>query len=158
MRITMRRAALAVVGTMTAVVGTIGLVQVLPAAADDADTPPSIVETYDYPGAASIPNIKLIRGDGHIMAVACNQGKTDIEVYSFLVADPFCFDVKGTSGYLALELEQAYGVRNYNQFTVDAKVSIEGAAPKTVTVPVDDWAGVGVGANEGQAVLLELRF
>ena len=127
------------------------------AQAADGDTPPSIVEDYAYPGAAQITGIKLIKGDGHILLVGCDQGHTSVEVYSFTAADPFCFQILGTTGSLTMELEQAYGIRNYQNYGLEATVSVEGADPTDVDVPADDWKGVGVGANQGQAVLLELR-
>jgi hypothetical protein len=56
-----------------------------------------------------------------------------------------------------MQLDQVYGIRNYQSFGLKATVSIEGADPTEVAVPADDWKGVGAGASQGQAVLLELR-
>ena len=158
MRITRRRtAALVAVGAVVA--GGLAALDLSAAAqAADSDTPPSsIVEDYSYPGADQITGIKLIKGDGHILLVGCDEGHTSVEVYSFTAADPFCFQILGTTGSLTMQLEQAYGIRNYQNYGLEATVSVEGAAPTDVAVPADDWKGIGVGANEGQAVLLELR-
>jgi hypothetical protein len=80
-----------------------------------------------------------------------------VEVYSFTAADPFCFQILGTTGFLTMQLDEVYGIRNYQNYGLQATVSIAGATPVPVSVPADDWKGVGEGAGQGQAVLLELR-
>ncbi|WP_250006463.1 hypothetical protein [Actinoplanes sp. M2I2] len=125
-------------------------------AADEDPAPQSLVEDFAYPGAERYTDIKLIRGDGKIMLVDCGAGRTSAEVWSYTRPEPFCFEFLGDTGYVALELAEAYGVRNYENFVMSAKVTVDDVT-KTVEVPEDDWKGVGVGNSENQAVLLELR-
>jgi hypothetical protein len=113
-------------------------------------------EDFSYPGAASYPDIKLISGDGNITLVDCAAGRTSVEVWSFNKADAFCFEVKGKTGYLQVELADTYGIRNYEDFGMTAKVTVD-ETTKSVAVPQDDWVGIGAGAGENQAVLLEIR-
>ena len=124
-------------------------------AARDSD-PASLVETYEYPNADLYPDIKLVRGDGHILIVDCNAGRTSFEVWSFIRREPFCFELRGEKGSLSLELANVYGVQNLENQVVSAKVTVDGAT-KTVAVPAVDWKGIGAGDGAGQAVLLELR-
>jgi hypothetical protein len=116
----------------------------------------SIVEDFSYPGAASYTDIKLITGDGGILIVDCAAGRTSLEVWSFNRADAFCFEVKGKAGFLKVELPDTYGIRNYEDFAMTAKVTVD-EATKNVAVPQNEWVGVGVGTGENEAVLLELR-
>jgi hypothetical protein len=74
-----------------------------------------------------------------------------------VAADPYCFEFKGTSGYVALELEEVYGIRNHLDFPIDAKIEVDDVVKPVVEIPADDWKGVGVANGEGQALLLELR-
>ena len=81
-----------------------------PAAA--ADTPPSAVEQFSYPGAAGIltsEGIQLKKGDGHILLATCDGTADQIRVYA--VADStvgrkgdYCFKATAASGWLTLEL------------------------------------------------------
>lgn len=156
MRITRRwKAALATVG-LTAAVG-LAAVSLGSSAQAAAGASTSIVEDYSYPNADQVKGIKLIKGDGHILFVGCDEGHTAIEVYSYTAENPFCFQILGTTGILTMQLEQVYGIRNHQNFGLEATVSVEGADPTKVAVPADGWKGVGKGAGQGQAVLLQLR-
>ncbi|WP_050591856.1 hypothetical protein [Salinispora fenicalii] len=134
--------------------GTLGMLPV--SATAEPDAPPSIVEDFTYPGGDKIDGIRLIKGDGHILFIECDQPARSVEVWSFTQDTPFCFEIRGTKGYVSLELADAYGIRNYNDFPLSATVSVAGTE-KAVQVPINDWVGVGPGANEGPAVLLEIQ-
>jgi hypothetical protein len=155
-KINPRRLAVTALGITATVAGLSALTSAVPAVAADTDAPPSIVETFEYPGGSNLPGITLVSGDGHILLVGCDEGRTSAEVWKFNVDLPYCFEFKGKTGYVSLKLDDVYGIRNNNDFAVNAKVSVAGVE-ETVAVPADDWQGVGVGAGKGPAVLLELR-
>ncbi len=156
MRINRRQAALSALGTAVIVAGIGGMINALPAVAADDSQPPTLEENYDYPGGDKTPGIKLLKGNGQILLVGCNEGKTSVEVYRYGATEPFCFHFRKKTGYVKLEVQAAYGIRNHNDYTVDAKVKVNDTE-KTVVAPVDDWVGFGTGPGERGGVLLELR-
>ncbi|KDN20891.1 hypothetical protein [Amycolatopsis rifamycinica] len=134
-------------------------------AATATDSPPPIVEDYSYPGAAQILQdraIKLISGDGHIVLVACGSQPGLLELHAYNSADHdrdpghYCFKVSGPTGYLRLEVPNAYQLLGDNQHAVQATVEING---QTSTVPISKtgWTGIGEGAGTDPSTLLELR-
>lgn len=131
--------------------------QAVPAAAQE-DAQPAVAETFDYPDAARIlaeHRIELLKGDGHVLFTP-NCGQTDVvQVWTYLEADPHCFTVSGPSGYVRLELAGAYGVRANSQ-RITAVAAVDGTT-KEVKAEPGQWRGIGEGAGEGDAVLLELR-
>jgi Trypsin len=156
----------------TAVVGTPGTTQTVGAAADE--TMPSIVETWDHPGAAQILaqyGLKLFKGDGHVLfvtarpiadGVQCDAGQVQVEVAS--AAPPFgmyyCFRTVGTQGFLKLEVPGTFLVRGGDRAmraTVDPP---DGAEQTTFDVPPNTPVSIypGDGSELPQAVLLELRI
>ncbi|MFC0541441.1 hypothetical protein [Kutzneria chonburiensis] len=153
----------------TAVVGTVAALSVGASMADrqtaqDDSGMPSAVEDFSYPGAAKIladRGIKLISGDGHLMLVNCVNVAGLIEVHSFNSndhgSDPghYCFQVSGPTGYLKLELVDAYQVKGDNH-AVQATVTVDGQS-STVSVAKNGWTGIGVGAGTDSATLLELK-
>ncbi|MEU1780739.1 hypothetical protein ABZ545_14775 [Streptomyces abikoensis] len=135
-----------------------------PAGADEA-TPPSAVETFEYPNAAKIlkdRGIILRKGDGHIVLADCNVSR-DIVVNSTALDNVdrgrYCFKVTGTgkSGYLALEIPKVVTI-GAGDYAVEAKVTADSQTTK-VEVPKNDMASVGQGSSRpgGAAVLVELR-
>jgi hypothetical protein len=141
-----------------------------------ADAPSSLVEDFSYPGAAkqlADRGIKLISGDGHIMLTDCGADPNLPPVDLLLVqtndltlpGDPnFCFKTSGAHGLLTLELSQVYFIRGNNKGAVDAKVKVQPtdgtSTPVVKTEEVDpgEWQPIGIGASEGDAALLELKF
>lgn len=155
MKIKPRLLAVGALTVTAAAVAVNGLVHALPAtAADGAPAQDSLVETYDYPDGDKTPGIKLIKGDGHILLANCDAGKTSAEVYSYNSDKPYCFQFKGKTGYVTLELHDVYGIRNHYDFGISAKVS---TVKDPIPVPADGWKGVGVSGGTGPAILLELR-
>ena len=127
------------------------------AAAEDAT---SIVETYEYPGAAAIfaeRGILLKRGDGHLVLTDCVTGGDFVEVRS-RNRDPFCFRAIGDKGWVTLELNDAFLVFSDSEHTTVANYTVNGVSD-TATVAPGGAEGIGEGTNPGQsAVLLELRI
>ncbi|RBJ02793.1 hypothetical protein DRA43_16380 [Micromonospora provocatoris] len=157
MKLTRSALGISAFSAVAVAIGTSAMIASAPAeAAIDADAMPAIEEDFQYPGADQIQGIRMIKGDGHVLHIECDKPARSIEVWSFTRITPFCFEVRGTTGYVTLELADVYGIRNYNDFGLDAKVTVSNVE-KSVDVPVDDWVGVGVGADEGPAVLLEIR-
>jgi hypothetical protein len=163
MRTPARITAIAAAGAALAVTGSAFGITAGAAAADD--TPPPIVEDYSYPGAAQIFQdraIKLISGDGHIILVACGSQTGLLELHAYNSADHdrdpghYCFKVSGPTGYLRLEVPNAYQLFGDNQHAVQATVEING---QTSTVPIakTGWTGIGEGAGTDPSTLLELR-
>lgn len=156
-----RLVALGLAGAAAAALAPLVTAQIATAA--EEQTPPSIVEDYSYPGADAITDIKLIRGDGHLMMVTCGADQDVIRVrrndITPGVSSQYCFRVYGNKGgWLQLEIRDAFAIRGGNQNAVDAIVSVEGVKQDPVHVAEGDWESVGVGVENGKpAVLLELR-
>jgi len=125
-----------------------------------ADAAPGYaVEKYDYPGADKIlaeKNIVLKRGDGHITLAACAAGTGQLEVWAH-DKDKICFDVKGASGWLSLELPAVYGVRG-NDYTTQVDMTV-GTEEKSFDVAKNAWTAVGESADEQgrEHMLVEIR-
>lgn len=125
-----------------------------------ADTPPSIVEDYSYPGAAEIlaqRGLKLIKGDGHILLADCVTGAGQAEVWS-RTKGHFCFRVTGSAGLLTMEVPEAYLLVGAGGHTIAAKVVVDGVT-SSVAVGKGEFRGIGEGGDpdSGPATLLEFR-
>lgn len=124
-----------------------------------ADDSTSIVETYDYPGAAQIftdRGILLKKGDGHLLLANCVTGADQIQVRS-RNRDPFCFNLSGSSGWLTLELSDAFLVFSDSKHTTVADYTINGVADSTTVAPGGaEGIGEGGSTNGQPAVLLKL--
>jgi hypothetical protein len=146
-----------------------------PAGAEEAaDAPSSLVEDYSYPGADAVLaqyGITLKKGDGHLQLADCGADSDNPPADLILVqtndltlpsGPNFCFKPTGTTGYLSMEISQVYFIRGEQTRTVDAKVELQpddaAATTKSVQVDPGEWQPVGVGADEGVATVLELRY
>lgn len=136
-----------------------------PVGAGAAESPPPIEEDYVYPFAAQIERdrgIKLIKGDGHILFADCVTGADQIKVESRRwpgTRGHFCFRVKGNTGYVTLEIPEAYVIWSDQNHALNAKITVA-SETETVHVPKDDFVGIGEGGgdpNSGPATVLELR-
>ncbi|MGA5130731.1 hypothetical protein [Streptomyces blastmyceticus] len=129
--------------------------------------PPSIVETFEYPGAAKIlkeQGIALRKGDGHIVLADCRMS-SDIRVMTEFKhpgqtqQGTYCFKVTGTgkAGWLTLEVPQVYMVST-GDYALDVKVD-SNAGREQVKVAKNDYKGVGKGADPSNdaTTLIELR-
>ena len=152
----------AVAGAAVAV--SVGISAASRQSAPAADGQPSLVEDFSYPGADKIladRGIKLISGDGHLTLVDCTNVAGLIEVHAANVGDHssdpghYCFKVNGPTGDLKLELTDAYQVKG-DSHAVQATVSVDGQT-STVNVTKNGWTGIGVGAGQDAATLLELK-
>ncbi|MBZ4318659.1 hypothetical protein [Streptomyces huiliensis] len=120
-------------------------------AAVAADTPPTGVEDFEYPQADKIlkdRGIKLKRGDGHIMLVACDSRPNLIEVYArgmqttdTVGQGKFCFRVTGKTGYLSLEIPSVYGAKG-NAYAVKLNM-VTANEEKSYNLDKNKWTGVG---------------
>ncbi|MGM1064163.1 hypothetical protein, partial [Saccharothrix sp. Mg75] len=124
-----------------------------------------LVEDFSYPGADAIfarRGIRLVKGDGNITLVACGgaglievrrSGAEDVD------DDPdpghYCFQVRGTSGYLELEVPDTFQIKGNNQ-VVKATVTVD-EETSDVSIEKNTWTGVGYGVGDGPAVLLALK-
>jgi hypothetical protein len=127
------------------------------AAADD-DTPPSIVETFEYPGAAQIAidrGILLKKGDGNLLLTDCVTGADTVELRA-RNRDPFCFRLVSGSGWLTLELTDAYLVLGDSKHTTEVDYTVRDEK-NSVTVAPGGAEGIGEGTGSGAAVIVELR-
>ncbi|WP_261801924.1 hypothetical protein [Streptomyces sp. ISID311] len=119
---------------------------------------PSAVEDFSYPNAARIlqdQKITLKRGDGHIMLTGCDAAY-DIMVKSRTGAGEFCFAVRGTEGYLTMELADAFGMWTVGH-PVQAKITADGKET-VINAPKNDYKPLGeAGSSEKRSVLVELR-
>ncbi|QNP71887.1 hypothetical protein IAG44_22385 [Streptomyces roseirectus] len=131
-----------------------------PSVASVADEAPGYaVEKYAYPQADKIlaeKNIVLKRGDGHITLADCATDTGQLEVWAH-DKDKICFDVKGTSGWLTLEIPAVYGVRG-NDYTTQVDMTV-GTEEKSFDVEKNTWTPVGQSADEQgrEHMLVEIR-
>ncbi|MEV5126052.1 hypothetical protein AB0K49_25150 [Streptomyces decoyicus] len=71
-------------------------------------------------------------------------------------AKEFCFSVRGTKGYLAMELADAFGMWTVGH-PVQATITADGKET-VVNAPKDDYKPLGEsGSSEKRSVLVELR-
>ncbi|MEU7573556.1 hypothetical protein [Micromonospora sp. NPDC049240] len=134
-----------------------------------ADTPPSLEEDFNYPGAAKIladHGLKLFKGDGHIVWTAtrsveddiqCAVGEIQVEQIPGVSGFYHCFKVLGPTGYLTLEIPGTFGVRAGAETVVATAKLPDGdksfTIPPNQPVPIDP----GSGGNLPTATLVELR-
>ncbi|MFJ6380820.1 hypothetical protein ACIQI7_12600 [Kitasatospora sp. NPDC092039] len=139
------------------------------AAATAAETDmPTAVEDFQYPEADRIlteRKITLKRGDGrillkegpgHTVPTSCQAGN-EIFVESRLDRLGYCFTVSGTTGYLTMELPDAYGIWTEDR-SVSAKLVAAGQE-KQVNIGPNSVEPVGESLPGGKrSVLVELRI
>ncbi|MBM0278118.1 hypothetical protein [Micromonospora tarensis] len=117
------------------------------------------MEDFTYPGAAQILNergILLKKGDGHLVLTDCVTGGDFIEVRS-RNRSPFCFRATGPTGYVTLELSEAFLVFSDSTHTTVANYTVGGVSD-SATIEPGGATGIGEGSTPGSsAVLLELR-
>ncbi|MEU8765063.1 hypothetical protein [Streptomyces sp. NPDC048659] len=127
------------------------------------------IESFEYPNAKEIlqeRRITLKRGDGHITLKAgdgrdgysgCMEG-TDIWIESRVDRNGFCFVATSNSGYLELEIPDAYAIWTEDH-SVRAKLTAEGETT-VVDAPKSDITQIGESSIPGggkRSVLVELR-
>ncbi|WP_370413868.1 hypothetical protein [Streptomyces fradiae] len=152
-------------GVIAAAVGAVALTtgaQAAPQAAattDVATEMPVAVEDFSYPNAEKIfqdRHITLKRGDGHITLVPCSEA-WDIKIESRLDINGYCFKTTSTSGFLTLELPDAYGVWTEDH-PVEATLTASGAET-IINVPANEYKPVGETGDSGlRSVLVEMRL
>jgi hypothetical protein len=172
MRISVRTGVAAAAAAGAALIG----FAAVPALADDADGPASLVEDYAYPGAAEIlaqQNVKVISGDGHILVADCATPPVSniglLKVYTTdetIGADGIgrvCFKVTGARGLLNLEVPGVYEIRGDGQATgtgheVTAELKTDDGDKLTVDVDPDGSTPVGLGADPDNEPTMLLRL
>ncbi|WP_329071753.1 hypothetical protein [Streptomyces sp. NBC_01429] len=117
------------------------------------------VEDYVYPGAEKIfaeRGIRLKTGDGNILLVDCASATGLVEVWA-RGHDKFCFQVKGNTGYLAMELPQVYAVKG-NDYKLQVDMEVAGKET-SFDIAKNTWTPVGESADpEGRDhTLLEIH-
>ncbi|MFJ2605516.1 hypothetical protein ACIQOU_02400 [Streptomyces sp. NPDC091279] len=125
--------------------------------ADEA--PGYAVEDFAYPQADKIlaeKHILLKRGDGHITLADCATGTGQLEVQARDMSK-ICFDVKGNSGRLTLEIPSVYLIRG-NDYATEADLTV-GTEQTTYDIDKNAWTPVGESTDEQarEWTLLELR-
>ena len=124
------------------------------------EAPGYAVENFNYPQADKIlaeRNIVLKRGDGHItLAATCVTGTGQLEVWA-RSKDKICFDVKGSSGWLTLEIPSVYGIKG-NDYATQVDMTT-GTEEKSFDVAKNTWTAVGESADEQgrEFMLVEIR-
>ncbi|KPI00437.1 hypothetical protein OK074_5870 [Actinobacteria bacterium OK074] len=127
------------------------------AVADEA--PGYAVEDFDYPQADKIlaeQNILLKRGDGHITLADCATDTGQLQVQA-RDKSTICFDVKGNSGWLTLEIPSVYLIRG-NDYATEADLTV-GTEQTTYDITKNAWTPVGESSDEQSRewTLLEIR-
>ncbi|MEU2953921.1 hypothetical protein [Streptomyces xanthochromogenes] len=115
----------------------------LPPTKADAAAMPSTVENFGYPDAEKIlkeKNLKLKRGDGHIVLAECGSSP-DLLRFVGRDRDDFCFRTIGSKGYLSLEVPAVTGVQtNDHSAHIEMTVNDE---KKSYDVGKKQWQGIG---------------
>ncbi|SDP15843.1 hypothetical protein SAMN04487905_102204 [Actinopolyspora xinjiangensis] len=156
------RTRLAGLGAIVAALTSSGFIATQVATAQqDTEKPPPIVEDYSYPGAAQIEDetgVKLIEGDGNIIKVGCDKDTPLIRVDSANTSiDRSCYEVIDAHGWLTMEIPNVYSIRG-DDHTVNATVTSNGQSEQVVIPSGKTTAiGIGNGADEDPAALVELR-
>ncbi len=123
------------------------------------EVPGYAVEDFAYPQADKIlaeKNIVLKRGDGHITLADCVTDTGQLEVQA-RDKSKVCFDVKGTSGWLTLELPSVYLIKG-NNYATEADLTV-GTEEQTYDIEKNTWTPVGESTDDQarEWTLLELR-
>jgi hypothetical protein len=131
---------------------------------------PYAVESFEHPGAGQIlenRKIKVMHGDGRIMlkpgdgqggSADCSDGN-DIWIESRVDKKGFCFTASARSGYLQMEIPDAYAIWTEDR-PVSAKLTTEDKT-STVDAPKNNVTQVGESSVPGgrkRSVLVELRI
>ncbi|MFC9424513.1 hypothetical protein [Streptomyces sp. NPDC056987] len=124
-----------------------------------ADQAPAYaVEDFAYPQAGEIHEEKgllLKRGDGHITLADCRSG-TDLLHVMARGYEEFCFRTTGDSGWLTMELPNAYLVMG-NDYATEVDMT-RGTETKTYDIEKNTWTGVGETVENGREyTLMEIR-
>ncbi|MEU9708807.1 hypothetical protein AB0E21_09385 [Streptomyces sp. NPDC047967] len=131
-----------------------------------ADTLPSTVEDFSYPGAANIlatKGIKLKKGDGRVLLTDCEPNADQIVVRTVADAevgraDNYCFRTTAKTGYLTLELPRVFMIELLaSEHPISADLTANNETT-TVDVEAGGFASVGEGQIGGpRSVLVEIR-
>lgn len=119
----------------------------------------TLEEDFSYPGAeAYLPSgISLKKGDGNLLIVDCATEAHAVKVESFEGSGEFCFNVRGQSAYVTLELSGVFLIWTSNA-AVQATVLV--GTQQSVVDLQEGYNPVGFDAsgNPVGARLLELRL
>ncbi|MFD7412157.1 hypothetical protein [Kitasatospora purpeofusca] len=129
--------------------------------APDNSVAPPAVEEFDHPGGSPYDTIKLLRGDGHIVATSC-AGSYQIRVLSNAIpighGDEICFQANSASGFLTVEIPGTFLIRTEGR-PVRATLDSENGT-QVVNLAKKDAVNVGEASNTGdrsKTTLVELR-
>lgn len=142
------------IGTVTALAGT--------TSAPAEDPQPSLVETFDYPGAAAIEadrGIKLKKGDGHILFADCVDNTNQLKVESTAFPQGrnlFCFKIVGATGNITMELPEAYLVYG-NDYNASATWRAEDGTVHNTPLRKNAPTAIGEGVTGTPGSLIELN-
>ena len=119
----------------------------------------TLEEDFSYPGAeAYLPSgIHLKQGDGNLLIVNCATDAHVIKVESFEGSGEYCFNIRGPSAYVTLELSGVFLIWTSNA-SVGATVLV--GTQQSVVDLQEGYNPVGFDAsgNPVGARLLELRL
>ncbi|GGS01707.1 MULTISPECIES: hypothetical protein [Streptomyces] len=123
------------------------------------EAPGYAVENFAYPYADKIlaeKHITLKRGDGHITLADCASGSGFLQIWVRANAQPVCFKVTGTTGWLSLEIPSVYVVAG-NDYEAQVDMTA-GSEEKSFDIPKNTWTPVGESTDPGREyVLMEIR-
>ncbi|MFD0278605.1 hypothetical protein ACFVHB_32505 [Kitasatospora sp. NPDC127111] len=145
---------------LAATLGASALASAETAPSDNSTAPPA-VEDFNYPGPSPFSNVKLLRGDGHIILSDCAVDD-QISVLSFDLpnssGNQICFRATAGTGYLAVEVPNVIRIRT-DDYAVNAKLTSEGVT-QNIDIAKGAAVSVGIGSGTGNGkptTLLELR-
>ncbi|WP_331764065.1 hypothetical protein OG944_38665 (plasmid) [Streptomyces anulatus] len=123
---------------------------------------PLLVEDFVHPGAAKLKQergVTLKHGDGHVWltdVTALNDCVSASNIAIEARTGVFCFKTDAKSGYLTLELPDAFNIWTQDH-PVRATLTAEGKST-VVDAPADELTPVGESGDTGlRSVLVEIR-
>lgn len=153
-----RTAAAILAAAVIALVAVFGGTMAAGAAPDttaDDTLPPFAVENFAYPEPEQ-PGFRLLRGDGHIILVACTSGEANLRFSARNQDGNICFRVTGPTGYLAVDIPSVNGVRT-GDFEAHVTLTV-GEEATTYEAAPNVWTPVGEGVQgQPEATLVEIR-
>jgi hypothetical protein len=124
-----------------------------------ADTPPPIVEDFNYPGAAQILHdrgIILLTGDGHLLLADCPANPDNVIALQSRDKGRVCFKQNGLNGSLTMQIPNVYLAKGIAGHTVNVSTTTDAGVTKQTTLDAGNWTPVGEGAGGDATTVLKI--
>ena len=123
------------------------------------DTPPPIVEDFNYPGAAQILHdrgIILLTGDGHLLLTDCPTNPDNVIALQSRDKGRVCFKQNGLSGSLTMQIPTVYLAKGIAGHFVDVSTTTDAGVTKQTRLDAGNWTPIGEGAGGDATAVLKI--